>query len=324
MKKYHLPALSLIFLIFAVNRSWAPVELLSFDAEISSGFVNVSWVTASELNSKSFIIEKANVIENEEAVFKTIDTVAAAGKSSTNKEYSYEDNDVELFKTYAYRLKMIDMDGEFYYSNERAIYYQTFRVDLEWMDVQVQENTAKVSWNTSYETAVKAFVLEKRVLNNQNTDRDFKINIVPTGGRDIDRDYIILDDNLIPGDIIEYSLYIRPSWNLKDSLFSKVQINFSGTGVEQKESLSEPLGIYCYPNPFSQSATINYELAIPAHVVLNLYDVQGNEVAELVNEYQAAGTHSSFFNAAGQTEGMYYYIIRIGDKARSGKMMLVR
>ncbi len=79
-----------------------------------------------------------------------------------------------------------------------------------------------------------------------------------------------------------------------------------------------------YPNPFSQFTTINYELTNPGNVELKVYDMLGNEVAELVNDYLDAGIHSAIFNAAGHSEGMYYYIIRIGEKIEGGKLMLVR
>ncbi len=78
------------------------------------------------------------------------------------------------------------------------------------------------------------------------------------------------------------------------------------------------------PNPFSQFSTINYELTIPGHVVVKVYDVLGNEVAELVNEYQDAGAQSCFFSATGRSDGMYYYTIRIGNKIESGKMVLAK
>ncbi len=78
------------------------------------------------------------------------------------------------------------------------------------------------------------------------------------------------------------------------------------------------------PNPFSQFATINYELTNSGNVELKVYDMLGNEVAELVNDYLDAGIHSSVFNAAGHNEGLYYYIIRIGENIEGGKLMLVR
>ncbi len=78
------------------------------------------------------------------------------------------------------------------------------------------------------------------------------------------------------------------------------------------------------PNPFSQSSTINYELTIPGHIVVKVYDVLGNEIAELVDEYQDAGAQSCIFDATGRNDGVYYYTIKTGNKIESGKMMLAR
>ena len=78
------------------------------------------------------------------------------------------------------------------------------------------------------------------------------------------------------------------------------------------------------PNPFTESTTIYFHLTIPGNVVVKVYDAMGNEVAELVNEFMDKGAQSCLFNAAGHTDGMYFYTIRTGDRIESGKMVLVR
>ncbi len=98
--------------------------------------------------------------------------------------------------------------------------------------------------------------------------------------------------------------------------------------VPKVSSISKPngedSGFYSSPNPFSQFSIINYELTIPAYVVVKVYDVLGNEVSELVDEYQDAGAQSCIFDATGRNDGVYYYTIKTGNKIESGKMMLAR
>jgi len=79
-----------------------------------------------------------------------------------------------------------------------------------------------------------------------------------------------------------------------------------------------------YPNPFNPSTTITYSLANEEHVNLKVYDIMGREVTELVNEDQAAGTHSLDFDASLLASGMYFYKISAGNFVSTKKMVLLK
>ncbi len=81
-----------------------------------------------------------------------------------------------------------------------------------------------------------------------------------------------------------------------------------------------------YPNPFNPSTTINYKLPISGYVTLKVYDVLGNEVATLVNEFQQPGNYSSHFSNLKSclTSGIYYYTLRTGNYTETKKMILVK
>ncbi|MFC2131688.1 T9SS type A sorting domain-containing protein [Bacteroidota bacterium] len=79
-----------------------------------------------------------------------------------------------------------------------------------------------------------------------------------------------------------------------------------------------------HPNPFSEYTIINYELRIPDFVSLKIYDVLGNKITTLINEVLYSGTHSCLFKAGSLSPGVYYYTIRIGERVKSGKLVLVR
>ena len=99
-----------------------PVELLSFDAVKSGKRVDLSWSTASELNSSKFEVEKAEITSAGKSMFTKIDELAAAGKSTVTKHYGpVVDNNVNYGNTYAYRLKMYDRDGKSEYSSEKVV-----------------------------------------------------------------------------------------------------------------------------------------------------------------------------------------------------------
>jgi hypothetical protein len=90
-----------------------PVELISFSAFSETGNVNLAWSTATETNNFGFQIERSD----ESKYFEQIGFVPGSGTTTETQEYSYLDRTVKA-GTYFYRLKQIDFNGEFEYSNE--------------------------------------------------------------------------------------------------------------------------------------------------------------------------------------------------------------
>lgn len=93
-----------------------PIELADFSGIAHKNGVSLNWVTASESNSASFNIERSYDGKS----FKQIGTVEGAGNSLTESSYSFEDisalKSAKSNTTY-YRLKHIDFNGDFTYSN---------------------------------------------------------------------------------------------------------------------------------------------------------------------------------------------------------------
>jgi len=78
----------------------------------------------------------------------------------------------------------------------------------------------------------------------------------------------------------------------------------------------------CYPNPFSETATIEYTLKEPCWVKLCIYDFLGKEVALLINEFQDAGEYRKSIDGSGLSPGMYYYVLNIGNKTITQKIII--
>lgn len=92
-----------------------PVELLAFNGTISTNNqIELNWSTATEINSYLFEIEKTTGL-NGGSGWKTIGSIPAAGNSNAPKEYAFTDI-YPLYGKQYYRLKMIDTDGSFEYS----------------------------------------------------------------------------------------------------------------------------------------------------------------------------------------------------------------
>ncbi|MFA7288151.1 MAG: M20/M25/M40 family metallo-hydrolase [Melioribacteraceae bacterium] len=79
-----------------------------------------------------------------------------------------------------------------------------------------------------------------------------------------------------------------------------------------------------YPNPFNPATMISYSLPREGFVSLRVYDILGNEAAELVNEQKSAGTHRVNFNAENLSSGIYFYTLETGGKRLANKMMLLK
>ena len=99
---------------FAVQGSCAtvPVELESFNATVNENSVSLNWKTATELNNSGFDIERMA----EGGEFEIIGFIPGFGTTTESRSYSYNDY-VSVKGKYSYRLKQIDFDGQFEYSN---------------------------------------------------------------------------------------------------------------------------------------------------------------------------------------------------------------
>lgn len=94
-----------------------PVELITFSAEVNRGTVTLQWQTANEVNNYGFEIERAIQNENPlQAEWVTIGFAPGSGNSNSIKSYSFADNSPGV-GSFLYRLKQIDNDGGYDYSN---------------------------------------------------------------------------------------------------------------------------------------------------------------------------------------------------------------
>lgn len=111
---------------FTYPRTTLPVELVSFTAEhTGNGVVNLNWNTATETNNDGFVIERSANGQN----WAEIGFVEGNGTTDMPNSYTHQDN-VEGAGTYFYRLKQIDYDGAFAYSDVEQVVVEdkTFRV----------------------------------------------------------------------------------------------------------------------------------------------------------------------------------------------------
>lgn len=79
-----------------------------------------------------------------------------------------------------------------------------------------------------------------------------------------------------------------------------------------------------YPNPFNPSTRIEFEVPQIAHVRLEVFNIVGQKVAELLNETKAIGSYSIDFNARTLPSGVYLYRLEAGSQTIIRKMTLLK
>ena len=79
-----------------------------------------------------------------------------------------------------------------------------------------------------------------------------------------------------------------------------------------------------YPNPFNPSTKISWQAPVSGWQTLKVYDILGNEVATLVDEYRNAGSFEAEFDASKLSSGVYFYQLRAGDFIETKKMILMK
>ncbi|MAT59344.1 MAG: hypothetical protein CMF23_15335 [Ignavibacteriae bacterium] len=95
--------------------------------------------------------------------------------------------------------------------------------------------------------------------------------------------------------------------------------------VEESELIVTSYNLYQnYPNPFNPKTIIEYSTPSNTHISLKVYDILGNEIAELVNELKSEGMHQVEFNAEKLPSGVYIYTIKANDYIKSNKMLLIK
>jgi len=143
------------------------------------------------------------------------------------------------------------------------------------------------------------------------------------------------------------SLGVHEHWNNgTDMLYSRnlgtgdgielIKAETDLTGIQERTHFGTPVSFVLnqnYPNPFNPSTTISYELSAPAEVEMSIYNLTGQIVATLVNEYQTAGSQSVIWNGLDQNgspaaSGVYVYRLTVHNGnltiVREKKMLLVK
>lgn len=79
-----------------------------------------------------------------------------------------------------------------------------------------------------------------------------------------------------------------------------------------------------YPNPFNPVTKISWQSPVDGHLTLKVFDILGNEVATLVDEFRPSGSYEVDFNANQLSTGVYFYKLQSGSFVETKKMILIK
>lgn len=104
---------------------------------------------------------------------------------------------------------------------------------------------------------------------------------------------------------------------------------FGGSRVEtgmDEESASTLPDEFCleqnYPNPFNPVTTIKFDTKEKCHVSLNVYNLQGRQIASITNRVYQPGSYEFSFNGGDFPSGIYLYRLEAGGYVETRKMIL--
>ena len=105
----------------------------------------------------------------------------------------------------------------------------------------------------------------------------------------------------------------------------KVIVEKTITGIQEDLIKADNFYLYQnYPNPFNPITTIRYALPQDGIVTIKIFDILGQEIATLKNEFQKANRYEVKFDSKGFASGVYIYRIQVNNYLESKKMILLK
>ncbi len=117
--------------------------------------------------------------------------------------------------------------------------------------------------------------------------------------------------------IYNYALSVQETQELYDI----------GTNVRDRDKNKIPVNFTLYqnyPNPFNPSTAISFSIPSPEYVTLTIFDILGREIKTLVDGDLNAGVHTVTWDAKGLPSGVFYGVLRSGNRHAVQKMILLR
>jgi photosystem II stability/assembly factor-like uncharacterized protein len=282
----------------------------------------LNWIPTS-FNSDTMLLDGINFMQYSEsgiiwgttfsnmeiAVSKTLD----GGSNWTEPE------PISEYPTYsAYGSKIIDEEniylaGGSILENSAIILKTTnagLPVELNSFKAEVLKDNIKLTWMTGSEINNHGFEVQRSPVENEFATIGF---VKGNGTTPESHSYSFTDKELPQGKYLYRLKQVDYNGSFKYSETIETSISNPEYSLEQN-----------YPNPFNPVTTIKFTLGSKQIVSLKVYDILGNEIANLVSEERLPGTYKVDFNSAEFSSGIYFYKMQAGTFYQIRKMVLVK
>lgn len=279
---------------------------LNLTVDISQTSIGISWVD-NATNESGFYIERWGAGTKSGAdEFVVIDSV---GTNVT----TYTDENVEAGVDYIYRVRAYNEFAVSEYSNEIQAKIEIVINAPENLTAQVSEGKIDLGWNDNSDNEEK-FYIERAANGGSFTVIDSTLSNVNSYS----------DNNALPG--IEYTYRVRAfiigilsdytnQANARIIPTSNFDVGFTGKNMVLFQN---------FPNPFSNTTRIDFEIAKPENVEIDVFDVNGKITAKLVRAKLQQGKHSVLFDSDGMESGTYYYRLKTSQGIEIKRMQIVK
>jgi hypothetical protein len=290
-----------------------------------------SWTDSSPYSSGtgiSFRSGNANFAINELKVYRSRNPFSAAisvGAAATN-DIRYQNPDPTTFSA---KIKSICADSA---GNLSAIFYQNLNIDWTTPSAVTTINdgagaditftssatTLAANWSTSTDT-------------NSAIARYFYAIGTTPGATDV----VNWTDNwfydtanvtglsLIDGQIYYFSVKAEDGAGLQSTVFTSngQTVQLSTTGINDPSNNN---GLFVYPNPFTTTTTVSYQLSAASKIEITLSDVLGKEIILYTNDNQSAGKHDLAINSANLNlaTGIYFVKMKTSQEVKTVKVIV--
>ena len=200
----------------------------------------------------------------------------------------------------------------------------TIPVELMNFATTVINNNVHLNWATATEKNNAGFEIQKKALSFGESlfkgllsegEAWNKIAFVPGNGTTTEPQFYSFTDEAVEPGKYQYRLKQIDF----DGSFEYSDILEVTVAAPKEFSLSQN-----YPNPFNPTTKISWQSPVGSWQTLIIFDVLGNEIVTLVEEYKPAGDYEVEFNGTELPSGIYFYQLKAGEFVQTKKMILLK
>jgi hypothetical protein len=185
-------------------------------------------------------------------------------------------------------------------------------VELSSFASTTQGRSVELKWTTQTEKNSYNFDVERSLASTSSWSTVGSVKA--SGTSNSPKNYSYTDSKLQAG---KYQYRLKMVDN--DGSFSYSSVESAEISVPKDFALSQN-----YPNPFNPSTKIDYQVPVDAKVVMEVYNIAGQKVIELVNQEQSAGYYSVNFGSSKLASGIYIYRMVANDKATGNNFSSIK